>query len=44
MAEIGRDMQFGTALMMYYYNPTTGETYTSTGSLDRPPGVYLKSL
>jgi hypothetical protein len=41
MAEIGRDMQFGTALMMYYYNPTTGETYTSTGSLDRPPEGFI---
>ena len=41
MAEIGRDMQFGTALMMYYYNPTTGETYTSRGSLDRPPEGFI---
>ena len=41
MAEIGRDMQVGTALMMYYYNPTTGETYTSRGSLDRPPEGFI---
>jgi hypothetical protein len=35
------DMQFGTALMSYYYNPLTGETYESTGSLDRPPEGFI---
>jgi len=41
MAEIGRDMQYGTQVMSYYYNPLTGETYTSTGSLDRPPEGFI---
>ena len=35
------DMQFGTQLMSYYYNPATGETYDSTGSLDTPPEGFI---
>ena len=41
MAEIGRDTQVGTALMSRYYNPLTGETYESTGSLDTPPEGFI---
>ena len=35
------DTQVGTALMSYYYNPATGETYESTGSLDTPPEGFI---
>ena len=35
------DMQFGTQVMSYYYNPATGETYDSTGSLDTPPEGFI---
>jgi hypothetical protein len=35
------DTQVGTALMSYYYNPATGETYDSTGSLDTPPEGFI---
>ena len=35
------DTQVGTALMTYHYNPLTGETYESTGSLDRPPEGFI---
>ncbi len=35
------DTQVGTALMSYYYNPLTGETYESTGSLDTPPEGFI---
>ena len=35
------DLQFGTALMSYYYNPATGETYESTGSADLPPEGFI---
>ena len=35
------EMKFGTQVMSYYYNPATGETYESTGSLDTPPEGFI---